>query len=1091
MSKKKNIIDHSQVSLDFNVIKWPPQESFPLNIKSLGRNVQDVVYPDIENSAEYIVVTGFTSLSNLIDLFGHKEYEKLTKVRILIGFEPNIRGRKKYVKLKLDKEIKDYWLRRGLSIMLGGAVMNLIHKIDKNEVEFKFKDKLHAKIYVGDNYALLGSSNFSFNGLNKQEEANIRVNKNGLAEESNQYAAIKLIAESYYDEATPYDEKMKALLEALIKDVTWQEALARAIAEVLEGHWMDDYKSILMRLEQIKLWPSQWKGIAQAITILQAESNVLIADPTGAGKTKLCTSLILSLKHWLYEIGRNHKSNSMIICPPLVVNKWRDEFRTFNQFDNNTLSMGMLSNAGLKNKKRVAEDLQLANILTIDEAHNYLSPNSNRTNALKLNDAEYKILVTATPISKKVDDLLKLIELLDIDNLSDEDFETYKELLNKPYQKSNEEDIQNLRKFISKFTVRRTKKSLNKDIEREPEKYMNALGKLCRFPKQQEKTYVTQETKEDRLIVQKIGELCERLSGVTNLTSFYKPSFEIDRPESITGYINKRIAAAKALCIYMIRASLRSSHIALIEHIEGSQEAMKLFGFQGKTQHTGDKLKKLNEIIDSGQLPRRYSKFKKEYFPNWLIDLDEYRQVCKNELALYQEISVLAKKLSGQRELGKVHELAKIGESHADILAFDSTVITLYYFKKLFAEHYPDRKLFVASGSDRDNTTEQVISHFNIQSTSLERCIALCSDKMSESIDLQKASAIVLLDLPSVLRIVEQRIGRVDRMDSLHEKIEIYWPVDSEEYAMKTDARLIQTNDLVDDIFGSNFEIPNELKGRRFSQLESTTALIKEYKEFVDKDESWSGIQDSFQSVIDLKEGKSAIITEALYNEFKDTSAEIKTRVSFIGSEKDWCFIALRGDVNRSPRWYFIDSEGNIESDYSMVCSSLRNNLGKDSIKLKWDNEALRRFINIFKQQERQLLPPKKKRALEVAEFILTKKRDSRRHPPDSDTLQVIKNMLDLLHPSIHETVDYERLAEEWIGILQPFLLERRAQNRRKRTILNLSCLKSDYNKINFDLTRLNEIIENAILADEIDSKIASCIIGVSNVMDAEELLDQ
>ncbi|MDP9955103.1 hypothetical protein J2X97_000740 [Epilithonimonas hungarica] len=54
----------------------------------------------------------------------------MRKQESLIGFEPNIRGRKKYIRLKLDKEIKDYWLKKGLSIMLGDAVMNQIDKID-------------------------------------------------------------------------------------------------------------------------------------------------------------------------------------------------------------------------------------------------------------------------------------------------------------------------------------------------------------------------------------------------------------------------------------------------------------------------------------------------------------------------------------------------------------------------------------------------------------------------------------------------------------------------------------------------------------------------------------------------------------------------------------------------------------------------------------------------------------------------------------------------------------------------------------------------------------------------------------------------
>lgn len=1080
MNKNRNTINHSQIAIDFDAVKWPDQRLFPLNLRLLERTVESIVYKDIEASTAYIIVTGFTSLSNLVDLFGSKDFQNLAKVCILIGFEPNIRGRKKYVKLKLDREIKDYWLKKGVSIMLGGAIINLIDKIDNGQVEFKYKDKLHAKIYVGDHSAVLGSSNFSKNGLNFQEEANIRVSVDQGQVQNEQYNAIKLIAQSYYEEAVPYNEKMRELLMALIKEVTWEEALARALAEILEGSWLEDYRTILAKLEQTKLWPTQWKGITQAVSILQSQSNVLLADPTGAGKTKLCTSLILSLKHWLFEIGKRHKTNSIIICPPLVVSKWADEFRALRQIDNSQISMGLLSNSSDGNKKKIAKDLQLVNILTIDEAHNYLSPTSNRSVSLKSNGADYKILVTATPISKKVEDILKLIELLDIDNLSDDDFERYRVLVNTPYSKSNDEDIQSLRNFISRFTVRRTKRSLNREIDKEPEKYVNKLNKTCRFPKQKEKTYKTRETDGDKKIVRQINELALKLKGVTYLKSFDKPNFEISKQESLEGYIKKRIGAGRALSIYMIRAALRSSHVALVEHIESSQVAMDFFGFCGKDSHTGNKIKTIKGLIELNKLPRRNNIFNKELFPSWLVDKEEYLTACKEELGIYNRISTLAKRLSGQRELGKVEELIKMSKRHTHILAFDGTVITLYYLKKLFEEKYPHQKLLVASGIDKDNESKKVMERFNLASQSNDGCIALCSDKMSESIDLQKASSVVLLDLPSVLRIVEQRIGRVDRMDSLHKEIDIYWPDDSEEYSLKTDSRLIHTNNLVEDIFGSNFEIPITLREKHFSRTDSTSSLIKEYKDFIDKDESWSGIRDSFQSVVELKEGRNPLIPESTYEEFKDVSSEVKTRVSFIGSEKNWCFLALRGDHEKSPRWCFIDEHDNIQTDFSEVCEALRRNVSPQSEKLDWDDNALRRFINLFKQKERNLLPPKKKRALEVAEYILTKKLE-KKEQHDSALVQVMKEMLDVMRFNAQCAVDYERLAEEWIEILQPFLENKRSQNKRRKIVLNLYALKPDYKKIDLDVGRLKEIIENLAIVEEIDNKIASCIIGVPN----------
>ncbi len=1072
-----------QLPLNFNenIEKWPDHDLFPLNIRSLDKTVKSVIEKDIENSEEFILLTGFTSLSNLIDLFGSNTRKLPQKTKIVIGFEPNLSGRKHYGVTPLEKEIKEYWLKQGLSIMQGGSIMNLINKIEKGKIQFRFKDKLHAKIYVGDSAATIGSSNFSKNGLSIQVEANARFVKSKDNTHLFQYNSLKKIAENYYNESTNYNDEIVDLLKNLIATVTWQEALARAIAELIDGDWMDEYKAILSKFEDIKLWPSQLKGIAQAISILQKQSNVLIADPTGAGKTKLCTSLILALKHWLYQSGENYKTNSLTICPPLVVEKWESEFSSLKRMDNKQISMGLLSNASIKNKQKVKQNLSYANILTIDEAHNYLSSESNRTNIIKSNKAEFKILATATPISKRIEDVLKLIELLDIDNLSDEDFGKYKDLVNKPYYSNNDnENIESLRNFVSKFTVRRTKKFLNKEIDKEIDKYQNRLGKTCRFPEQKEKSYKTKENEKDREIVEKINILLDKLKGITYLTNFNKPNFEITTQESKQGYINRRVSSSRALSIYMIRSTLRSSNVALIEHIEGSNKAMELFGFKGKTNLTGNKIQKISEIINKAKLPKKNQIFNDVHFPSWLINKEEYIKTCQEELSIYEEISKLALELSGDRELGKLDKLVELLDSHENILAFDSTVITLYYLQKLFKEHYSHIKLLVATGNDRDNESIKVIEQFSLTSENEGKCIALCSDKMSESIDLQKASCVLLLDLPSVLRVVEQRIGRVDRMDSFHQQIEIYWPDDSKEFSLSTDSKLIRTNDLVDELFGSNFEIPKQIKDKHFTNTDSTDSIIKEYKEFVDKDESWSGIHDSFQSVIDLKEGDKALIQENVYEEFINVSSTVKTRVSFIESKNNWCFLAMKGDVLKSPRWYFIDENNNIESDISEVCKLLRENITHKNDKLEWNDVALKTFINKFKDKSRDLLPPKKKRALDVAKYLIEKKVKNMegKDIENREYYYLMKNLNHILNNN-NDEIDYEKLSERFIVLLQPYIDKKRQESKRKRVVYNLSNLKSEYKYIELKADDLKDILDKCTLKEDFENNIAACIIGV------------
>ncbi|MCF0060558.1 hypothetical protein MUK70_15045 [Dyadobacter chenwenxiniae] len=147
---------------------------------------------------------------------------------------------------------------------------------------------------------------------------------------------------------------------------------------------------------------------------------------------------------------------------------------------------------------------------------------------------------------------------------------------------------------------------------------------------------------------------------------------------------------------------------------------------------------------------------------------------------------------NNRRELSKVNQLINQTKSHKKILAFDSTVITLDYLHKLLSEKRPDLTTIVAAGHNTGNR-EKVTRLFALENQADEKLIALCSDAMSEGINLQDASCLVLLDMPSVLRIIEQRIGRLERMDCEHQEITILWPDDSEEFSLNGDKRMIDT----------------------------------------------------------------------------------------------------------------------------------------------------------------------------------------------------------------------------------------------------------------------------------------------------------
>ena len=144
---------------------------------------------------------------------------------------------------------------------------------------------------------------------------------------------------------------------------------------------------------------------------------------------------------------------------------------------------------------------------------------------------------------------------------------------------------------------------------------------------------------------------------------------------------------------------------------------------------------------------------------------------------------------------------------------------------------------------------------------------------MSEGVDLQLASATVLLDMPSVLRIVEQRLGRSDRLDSPFSEISTYWPNDSEEYSLKGDRRLVEINKIVEDAIGSNIEVPSELRFRHFSKVDSVAEMQQEYIDHISRDDTWDGIHNSIQPIVQLKEGGAPLIDAEEYEHIVGVSS--------------------------------------------------------------------------------------------------------------------------------------------------------------------------------------------------------------------------
>lgn len=670
------------------VPQWPDPEKFPLNRP--GETAGRLILGDLRASQSPMVVTGYASLDRVISFIADLGERQGGPVRLVFGNEP-FESRTSNFTLKgkqFPDEVRDYWLERGVSLFLSAKIITAIDKLESGRVQARFVDcesrRLHAKIYVGDDAATVGSSNFTANGLERQLECNVRFHRDS---DKRRFRDTVLIAENLWRVGTDYNEALLALLSQLLRVVTWQEALARACAELLEGEWAERYLENQLELGDTRLWPSQRVGIAQALWVLENIGSVLVADPTGSGKTRMGAHLIRALVDRLWSKGRARRQArrdiSVLVCPPSVEPTWQRE-ATNCGLPLQIRSHGILSRRDSEGNEETVSAVRRAQILSIDEAHNFLNLASNRTQEILANMADSVVLFTATPINRNASDLLALVDMLGADNMEEE---TLKVLEGLARRKSNGDqalaphEVSALRREIQRFTLRRTKAMLNAMVDRNPGQYVDADGKPCRYPRHNTHSYQTDDTVKDRDLARQIRDTAKKLKGI----SLIEPVIEM--PESFRSegwtdesYLQGRLSAAKHLSLYNVMSRLRSSRAALFEHLLGTQQAISHFNLphRVKGSDTGDIIGKLRDRAVGDPIVCNLHCDA----PLWLVDHEAFKIACDEEIHLYEEILVRLRAMTAGREKTKAQQLLVLVEQHRQVIAFDSHLITLSVIEK-------------------------------------------------------------------------------------------------------------------------------------------------------------------------------------------------------------------------------------------------------------------------------------------------------------------------------------------------------------------------------------------------------------------------
>ncbi|HSM27329.1 MAG TPA: SNF2-related protein [Thioalkalivibrio sp.] len=1070
--------EETPVDAQAHRLDWPDPARFPLNVDR--RQVGDRVLEDLRASQEPLIVTGYAALDHLIDFIA--ETPEDGHLRLLLGFEPFPSRRESFEVhgYSFPREVERYWLERGISMVLSAKLIQCIERLKSGQVRARYLSdryrRLHAKIYVADPAATVGSSNFTRSGFKSQLEANARFDR---IHEPKRYAELREIADNYWSLGREYNDELIVLLERLLRVVSWREALARACAELLEGDWAQDFLQAAYLPGDAQLWPSQRQGIAQALYVLSRHGSVLVADATGSGKTLMGSHLVRAILDHIAGSGRLRKGRALMVCPPAVEEHWQ-RAATLANAPLDTYSHGMLSHARSKRHHMTIDALRRAQILCVDEGHNFLSVKSNRTQNLLRNMADHVLLFTATPINRSVVDLLRIADMLGADNLEPSTLDAFQKMLGVRdiHRSLDEQETVLLRTEIQKFTVRRTKRMLNALIDREPEEYRDNVGRTCRFPSHSPRTYRLNESEKDCALAAEIRDLADQLYAVTHFQRpIEMPEFLRRQGRSEVSFLQGRLVSAKKIARYMIMALLRSSRPALAEHIVGTRQATEDFALEDfqKASPTGNMLATLERI--GGSLPRNGLSVP---LPRWLADPVEHEAACHHDRQIYARIYECVREMSDGREKAKASKLVELSGRHALLLAFDRSPITLAVIRRHIQAQQPDRDVLIATG-DAASDRGRLLNAFQWGSAE-KGIIGLCSDSLAEGVNLQQASCMVHLDMPSVVRIAEQRAGRVDRMDSPHASIEVWWPQDAPQYALASDERFVERYETVESLLGANMPLPAEMLEAN-SRPVATEEVINEYAQTQEPVE-WDGIRDAFEPVRRLVSGDSALVEPETYESYRHVNARVLSRVSIVRSGSPWAFFSLAGGSFRAPHWVLFGGlSGTPLTELAAICDELRTRLSADLNELPLSPasaELLVRFVQRLGDAERSLLPRRKQRALdEMSEVVdhfahvAAQKQDQLALGHYEAILRALRKRGDEVQPN------WDDVASRWLDLIRPVWYGRLKQKRRRPLLLK--DIRDDLK--NKEATLGPQIIERFAsfpVMPPPEERISACILGIN-----------
>lgn len=659
-----------------------------------------------------------------------------------------------------------------------GDVMGLINLLEQDNVHVRRGSARfnHSKCYIlGDEGAIVGSSNFTISGLSGNNELNTGVWVTGtwkkirgwyerMWNEATDAKAdmIQVLEQSKFGApATPYDIYLKMLFEKykrILTAMSHSDATA-ATAKTLAKFQQDAVYSILETIDE--------------------RDGAILADSTGLGKT-----------HIGLEVMRKKMAEGkkvLLIAPAQIRDTvWKDKLEEvqINARTIGTEELGRKTFDVFRYKKY--------DFVVIDESQNFRSSTAGRRHNLmkimSLGRKKQALLMSATPVNNSLMDLYYQISIITggrDDQFADIGISDLYNYMRKAAGHKLHDGLEKIQLLLDTVMVRRTRTFIR---EVYPDERLGDVS--ITFPKRDYRPIKYGMT-------DLFGNVYQDL--LDTIQSLHMVPYGIERyNRTVTDEERQRHRVLAHLQVILLLKRFESSVKAIIISIDNK---IRLF------EYFGDILQK-NQIVSPRQLNRIMLKWnaqnmegdgdeeesRDEFFMSEITklplrdgadyDIDTMMHHVKSDLDNLKRY---------RDELKNMPKFDKKAEAVADViqqdgildkeggkvLVFTEYTATALYIKDILEDKFSDKRVGLITGSVKKSKRADIIRRFspvaNIgedeQMPDGQIDILVSTEVLAEGQNLQDCNYVINYDLPwNPMRIV-QRIGRVDRLTSRHDTV--------------------------------------------------------------------------------------------------------------------------------------------------------------------------------------------------------------------------------------------------------------------------------------------------------------------------------